>query len=143
MQTPMIKALLVLIIFPLALLSCKDKQEYSVGGDDYNHQTEKLAETEMKFPKKFLSVKSSDKKNILGQTVVRGVITNNAKVAAYKDIDIKLRFYSKTAVLLEEDVETIYENLGPGETTKFKSKYFSPKGSDSVSITIEGVKAAQ
>ena len=46
---------------------------------------------------------------MLGQTVVKGTITNNATVAVFKDVDLKLSFYSKTRALLETDKETIFE----------------------------------
>ena len=96
-----------------------------------------MEKAEEKKPEKFLSVKSSYKKNLLGQSVVSGIIYNNAKVANYKDIEIKLQFYSKTNSLLEEDVETIYEEVNAGGITKFKSKYFSPKGTNSVVVTVQ------
>ena len=35
--------------------------------------------------------------------VIRGSVTNKASVASYKDVDVKLSFYSKTGALLEAD----------------------------------------
>jgi hypothetical protein len=71
---------------------------------------------------------------------VRGEVKNNAKIVTYKDVDIKLSFYSKTGAILEEDHETIYETIAPGATVKFKSKYFTPKGSDSVGFRVVEAK---
>ena len=84
-----------------------------------------------------------DKRNILGQTVVKGTITNKATVAVFKDVDIKLSFYSKTHVLLETDRETVFEVLQPGESKNFKTKYFAPKGTDSVALEALGAKVME
>ncbi len=142
MQKPSFKTLLVFFSVLIIFFACKgDNKDYNVEDKTYEMQTAQLAKTENKLPQKFLSVHNSNKKNILGQTVVSGRIFNNAKVASYKNIELKLQFFSKTRVLLEEDLETIYEKIAPGESTKFKSKYFTPKGTDSVSITIQGAAA--
>jgi hypothetical protein len=55
-------------------------------------------------------------------------------------VDIQLDFYSKTGTLLETDKETVYEILNPGESKSFKTKYFAPKGTDSVALKILGAK---
>lgn len=121
--------------------SCHDKQEYDINANDkYEKTKESLGETEQKNPVKFLTVSGNNKRNLLGQTVVRGSVTNNAKVSTYKDVDVKLSFYSKTGALLEEDHEVVYQSINPGATTNFKSKYFAPKGTDSVAMHIAGAK---
>ncbi|MCZ2223410.1 MAG: hypothetical protein LC122_07245, partial [Chitinophagales bacterium] len=81
-------------------------------------------------------VTNRDRKNLIGQTVVIGYFTNTATLCTYKDVQIKLSFYSKTGSLLEEDIETIYETIAPGKKVKFKTKYFTPKGTDSVAIKV-------
>jgi hypothetical protein len=107
---------------------------------NYEKTKETLEETEKKNPTKFIAVEGEKKKNLIGQTVVRGEVKNNAKIVTYKDVDIKLSFYSKTGAILEEDHETIYETIAPGATVKFKSKYFTPKGSDSVGFRVVEAK---
>jgi hypothetical protein len=88
-------------------------------------------------------VSGHDRHNILGQTVVKGIVTNKATVASYKDVDVKLDFYSKTGTLLETDNETVYEIIGPGQSKNFKTKYFAPKGTDSVALMIMSAKIAE
>ena len=95
---------------------------------------------EQKNPARFLSAEIDTKKNLLGQTVVRGTLTSSAKIVSYKDVDITLRFYSRTGALLEEDKDTVYETVSPGNKVKFKTKYFAPKDTDSVSVTVTGAK---
>ena len=121
--------------------SCRSKNDYDLKSDKtYEKTKESLEEKEKKNPAAFLTVTGNDKKNILGQTVIKGKIFNNAKIATYKDVELKLRFYSKTGALLEEDIETVYDNITPGSTKSFKSKYFTPKGTDSVSLIVVGAK---
>ncbi len=134
----------ILLGIILLFTSCSNDQDYEVGDDKaYVKSAENMAEKERKHPEKFFTVQASTKKNLLGQTVVRGTIYNKAKVIALKDFEIKLRFFSKTGALLEEDTETIYEDLNAGASTKFKSKYFTPKGSDSLSIIPISAKPVQ
>jgi hypothetical protein len=134
----------VLAIFTLIcfLSSCGGDFNKSENKADKNYEKSKesLEDIEKKSPTKFLSVDGDKKKNLIGQTVVRGDISNRAKIVTYKDVDIKLTFFSKTGTILEEDHETIYENIAPGSLIHFKSKYFTPKGTDSVSFKVVEAK---
>ena len=132
-----------LAVMILILGACKsgDKEKDAVKTKDKYEQTkESLAETEKKNPELFISVSGHDKRNLIGQTVVKGTLTNNAKVSSFKDIDLELSFFSKTGALLEKDRETIYETLEPGDRKSFKTKYFAPKGTDSVALKVTGAK---
>jgi hypothetical protein len=136
------KKLMGLSLFVVVLIaSCNSSDNKTTAVKDKYEQTkETLEETEKKNPARFLTVTGHDKRNLIGQTVVKGVLNNNAKVASYKDVEIKLSFYSKTGALLEEDVETIFETLSPGKSAGFKTKYFAPKGTDSVALKVTGAK---
>lgn len=104
--------------------------------DQYEKAKETLAEREAKKPVNFLRVQVKDKRNLIGQTVIKGEISSKATVATYTDVEVELRFYSKSGALLEKDVEVIYEQIKPGQTESFKTKYFAPKGTDSVAASI-------
>jgi hypothetical protein len=132
-------ALVFLTAIVIGACNSSDKKT-DAAKDKYEQTKETLEETEKKNPARFLTVTGHDKKNLLGQTVVKGMLNNTAKVASYKDVQIKLSFYSKTKALLEEDVETIFETLAPGKSAEFKTKYFAPKGTDSVALKIVGAK---
>jgi type IV pilus biogenesis protein CpaD/CtpE len=134
-----ITALVFVTATVISACNSSDKKTDAVK-DKYEQTKETLEETEKKTPARFLTVTGHDKKNLLGQTVVKGMLNNTAKVASYKDVQIKLSFYSKTKALLEEDVETIFETLSPGKSAEFKTKYFAPKGTDSVALKIMGAK---
>ena len=108
--------------------------------ENYQKAKETLEEKEKKNPATFLIVDSRDKHNLIGQTVVKGRVTNMAKVCVYKDVRLELSFFSKTGTLLLTTNETVYDKIEPGKSTDFKAKEFAPKGSDSVAIKITGAK---
>jgi hypothetical protein len=126
----------------VAISSCggSDVKTGSGKKDKYEETKENLAETEKKNPVRFLSVSSHDKKNLIGQTVIKGTLKNKATVASYKDVEVELSFFSKTGALLEKDIEVIYETVAAGKETDFKTKYFAPKGTDSVVLKVVSAK---
>ena len=130
---------LILLSYVFAACNSNDKAGEKEK-DRYEQTKETLEQAEKKTPQRFLTVNGHDKRNLLGQTVIKGSISNNAKVVSYKDVDVELSFYSKTGALLEKDHEVIYETIAPGSSTNFKTKYFAPKGTDSVAMKIVGAK---
>lgn len=128
-----------ILLCSIFLIACNsDNAEKE--NNSYHETKTALLKKEEKDPAAFIVVKGNSKKNIVGQTVVRGTLVNKASVATFKDVDIKLNFYSKTKALLETDRETIYQILNPGESQEFKTKYFAPKGTDSVGLEVIGAK---
>lgn len=132
---------MLVLIAASTLFSCSSNDlKVASEKESYELTKENLLKKEQKNPAGFLLVSGHDKKNLLGQTVVKGILTNKATVAVYKDVDLKLSFYSKTRALLETDRETIFELLQPGQSKNFKTKYFAPKGTDSVALEVLGAK---
>lgn len=130
-------AFMVLAITTFFLYACNSgKSSKEEASKSYQETKENLLNKEQGDPIAFLSVKGNSKKNLLGQTVVRGAIESKATLATYKDVELLLSFYSKTRALLDKEKETIYVEVSPGQSEKFKTKYFAPKGTDSVGITI-------
>ncbi|MEO7962006.1 MAG: hypothetical protein ABIR19_10695 [Ginsengibacter sp.] len=139
------KTYVVVFLTLLLINSCSESDTEKSAAEHQSYQTTKkqLLEKEEKNPVLFLKVRSQAKKNLVGQTVIKGMLTNTASVAAYKDVEVKLYFYSKTKALLESDKETIFEILHPGISRNFKTKYFAPKGTDSVFMEVLGAKKVQ
>lgn len=128
-------------LFALLFASCNDGNGNEIAAkESYEINKGELLKKEKESPRLFLSVSNNNKKNFFGQTVIKGMIKNRATVAHYKDISLKLSFYSRTRALLETDKETIFEEVSPGESTNFKTKYFAPKGTDSVHVEVIGAK---
>jgi hypothetical protein len=131
---------LIMLSFVFAACGGDDKKAETKSKDKYEQTRETLEQTEKKSPKRFLTVEGHDRKNLIGQRVIKGTVSNKATVASYKDVDIELSFYSKTGALLEKDHEVVYETIAPGSSSHFKTKYFAPKGTDSVAMKIAGAK---
>ena len=131
----------ILLISVLSFNACNnDDKKPEPKKDKYEQTKETLEATEKKNPTRFLIVEGHDKRNLIGQTVIKGTVTNSARICSYKDIDVELAFYSKTGTLLEKDHEVVYETIAPGDSKDFKTKYFAPKGTDSVALTVLGAK---
>ncbi|HRI20764.1 MAG TPA: hypothetical protein PLA68_07410, partial [Panacibacter sp.] len=108
---------------------------------NYEQAKESLKDKETKQPLKFLSVKGDDKKNLIGQTVIRGTITSSATVAAYKDVRIKILCY-KDGRMAEEHEDVINDVVKPAGTKSFKTKYRLPKGTDSIALSVMSATVA-
>lgn len=133
--------LTIMILGYLIETGCSNRHDYEIKNPDkYEKNKSSLEDFEKKDPVRFLTVTGKHKRNIVGQTVIRGNIYNNARMVHYKDVRIKLDFYSKTGSLLEEDQQVIYETINPGGSVGFKSKYFTPKGTDSVAMKVISAK---
>lgn len=133
----------LLAFLALAFVSCSSSTGESAAEKErtsYEETRKALLEKEQKNPEMFLSVSGDFRKNLIGQTVVKGKISSSATIARYKDIQIKLDFYSATKTLLESDHETIFVEMNPRRTETFKTKYFAPKGTDSVALSIKGAR---
>ena len=130
-------AALLLFIFS----ACNNSQNNTLAEKEKYQQAKAILEgKEKKNPVAFLKVSSTDKHNLIGQTVVKGNVNNTAKICSYKDVVLELSFFSKTGTLLLKTNETVYDEIEPGKSAGFKSKEFAPKGSDSVTIKIVGAK---
>jgi hypothetical protein len=135
------KQLIAVLLICCALNACKEeKKEKKFDEETYEKSKESLADKEKNNPARFLKVDNRDRRNLLGQTVLIGHLENTATVCTYKDVELRLSFFSKTGVQLDEAFETVYETIPPGKKIKFKLKYFSPKGTDSAFIKV--VKAS-
>ncbi len=139
------KILVILVSGSLIFLSCSESETNKAANEkeSYEIAKESLQDKEVKNPQNFLTVAGNDRHNLVGQTVIKGTLTNTATVASYKDVDIKLDFYSKTGTLLETDKETVYEVIAPGQSKNFKTKYFAPKGTDSVALMVISAKISE
>lgn len=131
-----------LLCCAIFFLSCNSENS-NQDQKSYKETKNALLKKEERDPAAFITVNGNSRKNIVGQTVVNGTLVNKASVATYKDVNLQLSFYSKTKALLETDKETIYQILNPGDAQDFKTKYFAPKGTDSVGLKVLGAKVIE
>lgn len=128
------RSILNLFIAAILLCSC-GSSEKKFDKQSYEEHKESLAEKEKKNPLNFLSVTGDNKKNLIGQTVIRGKISNKATVSAYKDVRIKMLCYKDDKLVIEHE-DVIDDVIKPNSTKDFKTKYRLPKGTDSIALSI-------
>ena len=139
------RSVVFLLASSMILFSCggSDSKKALTEKENYELTKRNLRDKEVKSPQNFLTVTGGNKHNLVGQMVIKGVVVNKATVAVYKDVDVQLDFYSKTGALLETDKETVYETIRPGQSKSFKTKYFAPRGSDSVALKVLDAKIVE
>ena len=121
------------------LLACGDAKKSA--DQAYETHKESLEDTEKKNPLRFLTVKGDDKKNLIGQTVIKGTVTNTASVVTYRDIRLKMLCF-KDGRQVEEHEDVIGETVAPGASQEFKTRYRLPKGTDSIAISVMSAAVA-
>ena len=138
----MAKRIIVFLACTAILCSCSnnDSKKADAEKGSYEKTKETLMQKEQTSPKDFILATGFNRRNLIGQMVIKGTLTSKASVAVFKDVVLNLSFYSKTKALLETDKETVFEILHAGESKDFKTKYFAPKGTDSVAIQVLGAK---
>ena len=106
-----------------------------------NYQKPKMTieETENSNPKRFLSVEGKYNESFLSNKfIVKGKITNRASIADYKDIIIRIKYYSKTKSVIESEDYTIYEVFPPNQEKSFKFDAKKYKDVESIKLNIIG-----
>lgn len=109
----------------------------------YNARRSDLVKQEKENPISFLKVYASDKKNMWGGTVVKGVISNTATVCSYSNIRIKMLSYNEEGKMLEEHEDVVNGPIKPNASKDFKLRYHLPRSTDSVAISIMSTSAAE
>ena len=122
-------------ILALMLAASCGSGEQKLDTESYEKTKESLSDKEKKNPLKFLTVTGDNKKNLIGQTVVRGTIKNTASVTAYRDIRIKMLCY-KNGSMVEEHEDIVDDVVKPNTIEDFKTKYRLPKGTDSIALSV-------
>lgn len=77
--------------------------------------------------------------------IITGNISNSASIADFKDVTIKVTYYSKTNSILDEARYTIYEYFKQGTTTAFSIKTKeedTPNEFESFNLVVEDARPA-
>lgn len=130
-----------LILAILLTASC-GSEEQKLDTASYEKTKESLSDKEKKNPLKFLTVTGDNKKNLIGQTVVRGTIKNTASVTAYRDVRIKMLCY-KNGSMVEEHEDLVDDIVKSNTVEDFKTKYRLPKGADSIALSVMSAAVAE
>ncbi len=128
------RKLILTFLIASFLFSCKSKED-AKQDDAYIQSKETILEKEQNNPKDFLSISSDDKKNLLGKTVVKGVIFNNASIVSYENVRIQLLSFQNNK-MVEEHEDVITGVILPGGKNNFTIRYRLPKDTDSLHLNV-------
>lgn len=134
-------AILFIVIAAFIFFSCKSKDK-KFDQHSYEEQKISLLDKERSNPIAFLKMEGQDKRNIWGQTVYRGVIKNTATVCAYNDIRVKLLYFKQGQQVANHE-EFYSDVINAQDEFSFKTKYKTPRHTDSVAAYIMSAKAVQ
>lgn len=88
-------------------------------------------------PLKYLKASLTRRKNLLGENVFEGTISNNASTATFKDITVNVVYLSKTRSVIGYHDFIVYETIGPKQTVEIKkAKFFPPSDTDEYKVDI-------
>jgi hypothetical protein len=95
----------------------------------YEEKILSIEEEEKANPKRFLDASGSYRENVLGTKMrIFGNVTSSATKANFKDIVIKVTYYSATDTDLGSDNFVLYKFVNAGTTVSFEWKIDKPSG---------------
>lgn len=83
---------------------------------------DELYQKEIANPLKYLTDESTYRVNLAANTIIEGSIYNNATMATFKNIKLKVVFYSDTDYKLGDDILVVLKNVEPNSSIIFKEK---------------------
>jgi hypothetical protein len=87
----------------------------------YQESVMTIQEIEAANPLDYLSADGTYNENFIGDKIkINGFITNTATVTSYKDVTVRVNFYSKTHTLIGSENYTLYEFYPPNTKQAFK-----------------------
>ena len=70
--------------------------------------------------------------------LIEGFIVNKSTLAKYKDIKVKVTYYSQTKTLINEEEYVFYEFYDPNTTKQFSIKVYPPKAYETFGFELIG-----
>jgi type II secretory pathway pseudopilin PulG len=96
-----------------------------------------LYNTEKGNPKNYLSVDYDLTYKVLtGEDKISGQIYNYASITTFKDIKIKVSYFSDTDTEITSKIYVVYDYVHPGGSTPFVIKTYSPEGTKKINVKI-------
>lgn len=96
-------------------------QSSSASAASYYSKIVSIEDTERLNPARFLSSAGTYRERLLAKKIrIDGEIVNRATVASYKDVTVKVTYYSKTKSVVSSSNHTLYEVFPPSSTKAFR-----------------------
>ena len=133
---------IILLLFVSGLMyACQNSTSNSSGAQDYESKKMSVAEIERANPENFLDASGTYNGNFWGDKLkVHGTVTNKATVANYKDVVVRVTFYTATETTLDTKDYVIYDYFPAHSTKNFELNLSKPSackkiGWDAVTAT--------
>ncbi|MFZ2285087.1 MAG: DUF4339 domain-containing protein [Lutibacter sp.] len=106
---------------------------------NYYEQKLTIEETENSDPLRFLSVEGNYNESFWGtEFKLKGKVTNQASIADYKDLVLRITYYSKTKSAIGTKDYTIYQIFPPNQETLFNLDVVNYEDVESIGLDIVG-----
>jgi len=106
---------------------------------NYYEQKITIEQTENSDPLRFLSVEGNYNESFWGTELkLKGKVTNRATIADYKDLVMRITYYSKTKSVIGTKDYTIYQVFQPNKVISFKLDIKNYKDVKSIGLDIVG-----
>lgn len=125
---------LFLLLLFVAFTSCDNSNNYSP--PSYQETKMTLEQQENSSPTDFLSVEGTFRKNLIGEWVIEGNIVSKATIATYKDVTVKISYYSETKTEIGSEEKTILKYFKPNSSQPFKIKTNGVEGTNNIGLSI-------
>ena len=138
------KHLVLAVVTLFILSSCNEgsKSNHSNKGTDYIEAKQTIEDIERATPTNYLKGSINSHKNLVGQWVITGTLSNKATTITYKDAILEFRFLTKTHTVLSTSKQSVYEFIAPNQSATFNFKLTAPKEATEVNWSIVQAKAA-
>lgn len=136
----------LLIIFLIILIAAcgqtnsSIKENSSFSNSSHEKTPEELRQEllmkEKQNPITYLKQQSTWRRNLIGETVLEGTISNIATLANFKDVILDVTWLTKTQTKLKSEKYAVYEYIGAGKSITYKIKANAPSSTGGVQIEI-------
>jgi hypothetical protein len=89
-------------------------------------------------PQEFIILSYAARKNLLGETVIEGSLTNNAELTAYRDLRLIIYFDDNAGNAIDSAGQTVFDKIAPGGgKAEFKLKEKGPRKAREVRVKLK------
>jgi len=139
-----ILAVLVLIITVIFIFKRQTSDGYSLAFETANQSAktpeqlrEELKQKEMMNPANYIIPTKKRRKNLIGETIFEGTLSNTASVANFKDVILKVTWLTKTNTSLGVSRYIVYEYIGAGKSAQYLIRTVGPSEYTNTQVAIE------
>ena len=130
-----------MILFLLQLACQRKDNTIWLNGKEVPKEIEALAAKETESPNVFLFTQAIMTKNMLGQRVFNGSITNYARKGIFKDIQITFHFLNLSCKEIGSHTLSTKDPVIPGTKLGFKIKVFAPDSTEYFEFSVKAKQA--